>query len=90
VGRAASNDVVISHSQVSKLHARLKLDGDNATLQDASSSNGTFVNASKVKGDAEVQLRHGDTIGLGAVVITFFLRPALFDLLAARPKLPAG
>src|SRR5687767_10413292 len=44
VGRATTNDIVIRHERVSRLHAVLTLDGPFVTIKDLASSNGVYVN----------------------------------------------
>jgi len=41
VGRAGSNDVIIPHESVSKLHARCEVRADGVKVSDANSLNGT-------------------------------------------------
>ena len=45
IGREAPSECVLDFPFVSKLHARLELDGDAVVLRDAGSRNGTFVRA---------------------------------------------
>jgi hypothetical protein len=66
VGRSASNDVAVPHSSVSKLHARISIKPDGLYLSDAGSSNGTVVNARKLRPSEEVKLASGDLILFGA------------------------
>lgn len=67
VGRAPSNDLVIPHPDVSKLHAHFGVDGETVTLTDAGSANGTFINGARL-GPGEMRPVHPrDTVGLGAV-----------------------
>ncbi|MEW5847487.1 MAG: FHA domain-containing protein [Myxococcota bacterium] len=87
VGRAGSNDAVVLHSQVSKLHARIKVAPEGFLLEDAGSSNGTFLNGSRLKSGSPAPLVHGATVGLGAVLLTVFQREQLVKWLAARPSL---
>jgi len=45
IGRAPDNDIVLNAASVSRRHAKLDLDGlSSATLTDAGSTNGTYVN----------------------------------------------
>ncbi len=66
IGRGASNDVVISHFSLSRLHARVRATPHGFVVDDLGSTNGTFVNEAKVTGSAP--LRPGDTIRLGTVI----------------------
>lgn len=64
LGRDPSCDAVCSFPMVSGRHARLFRKGETTLLEDLGSSNGTYVNAVKVIGQAKVV--PGDTIGLGS------------------------
>ena len=66
VGRSGSNDVTVPHSSVSKLHARIAMKADGLYLSDAGSSNGTVVNARKLREGEEVRLSSGDLVLFGA------------------------
>ena len=49
IGRATTNDIVISDQTVSRVHAQLIVDDlGHATLIDLSSANGTFVNGKRI------------------------------------------
>lgn len=64
LGRASSNDIVLRHASVSKVHAYLSL-GPPLVLTDSGSLNHTFVNGDPV-GQSQ-RLGDGDVIKLGAV-----------------------
>jgi len=49
IGRDPHSDIAVEHQTVSWLHAILRVDGDHWLLEDADSSNGTFVGASRVR-----------------------------------------
>ena len=49
IGRDPHSDIAVEHPTVSWLHAILRVDGDHWLLEDADSSNGTFVGASRVR-----------------------------------------
>jgi hypothetical protein len=68
VGRASNNDVCIADAGISKVHARVRLAGDQLWIADASSSNGTLVNGDVV-GAAEVPLADGDLVRFGPKVV---------------------
>jgi two-component system, NtrC family, response regulator AtoC len=48
VGRSAPADFVIHDGSLSRAHARLSLDGGRMTIQDLASTNGCFVNGTRV------------------------------------------
>jgi hypothetical protein len=68
VGRASSNDVCIADAGISKVHARVRVAGDQVWIADASSSNGTLVNGDAV-GTTEVSLADGDLVRFGPKVV---------------------
>ncbi len=59
IGRALECDISILEPELSRRHAELDLIGDELTLKDLGSSNGTYVNADKI---AEVVLKDGDVL----------------------------
>ena len=69
IGRAADASVWIDATGVSRHHARILIDGDNATLEDLGSKNGTYVAGERVTNPR--RLSDGDQIRLGSVVVTF-------------------
>lgn len=69
LGRGRDCQVVFDDATVSKLHARLRLDGAAATIEDLDSSNGTSLNGRRLEGMAE--LHRGDRIDLGANQIVY-------------------
>lgn len=73
VGRAPDAAVWIDATGVSRHHARIRLEGEIAILEDLGSKNGTYVRGRRVS--APAQLADGDQIRLGPVVITFRIPP---------------
>jgi adenylate cyclase len=64
VGRAPTCDLPVFHPTISRRHAELSSDGTALFLRDLGSSNGTFVNGSKVdKGKAAID----DVVAFGKV-----------------------
>jgi Inner membrane component of T3SS, cytoplasmic domain len=66
VGRGGQNDLVLDGDEfASARHARIEVRGDGVWVQDLESTNGTFVNGSRVAGaqrlDAGDVLRVGET-----------------------------
>jgi pilus assembly protein CpaF len=68
VGRVQGNDIVLAKRNVSKQHARLKLEGEQAVVVDLNSTNGTWVNGRKIK--AAQPLKQGDKIYIADFIIT--------------------
>jgi len=73
LGRAPDASIWVDAPGVSRHHARLVLTGQEATVEDLGSKNGTFVGNEAVT--APRRLNDGDTIRLGPVVITFRVPP---------------
>lgn len=69
IGRMSSNDIVVRDNAASRRHAEIHYDEAKnvITLSDLGSTNGTFVNRSRVQG--RVVLQHNDVIRIGQVVI---------------------
>ena len=68
VGRVQGNDIVLSKRNVSKQHARLTLEDDQAVVVDLNSTNGTWVNGRKIT--SAQPLKHGDKIYIADFIIT--------------------
>jgi len=68
VGRSPSCQIFLDGSKVSRLHARVVVAAGSATVEDLGSSNGVFVNGSRI-GRGSQELRDGDTLVVGEFVI---------------------
>jgi DNA-binding winged helix-turn-helix (wHTH) protein len=73
LGRAPDASVWIDAPGVSRQHARIVVAGQDATVEDLDSKNGTFVGDEAVTSPR--RLIDGDQIRLGPVVITFRIPP---------------
>jgi DNA-binding winged helix-turn-helix (wHTH) protein len=73
LGRAPDAAVWIDAPGVSRHHARIRLEGGDATLEDLGSKNGTYLGGQLVT--APSALSDGDQIRLGSVVVTFRIPP---------------
>ena len=60
IGREETCDIVIPDRQVSRQHARIRLEADRYVLEDLGSKNGTFVNGQELPGPYPLQ--DGDEI----------------------------
>jgi hypothetical protein len=69
IGRAVESDIVITSRRVSREHARVVCQGRRVVLVDLDSTNGTFLNDERVL--APIELRDGDSISVGDVILTF-------------------
>ncbi len=68
IGRSEDNTVVIDNLAVSSYHARIDNAGTEYILTDLQSTNGTFVNDTKV---VSHKLSHGDNVVIGKHVLLF-------------------
>jgi DNA-binding winged helix-turn-helix (wHTH) protein len=69
LGRAPDAGVWIDALGVSRNHARITVAGQDATVEDLGSKNGTYVRGERIT--SAYRLADGDQIRLGSVVITF-------------------
>ena len=77
LGRALSSDLPVLDPTVSRRHAELKIDASTVTVTDLGSSNGTFVNGSRV---TSTTLRMGDRVVFGKILFELqSLSPMLID-----------
>lgn len=70
IGRARKNDIVIPDPYISHEHARVIREKGMYTLQDMGSTNGTFINGSKLV-NGTVALKNGDSIEFGNITFLF-------------------
>jgi adenylate cyclase len=68
IGRAASNDITLPHSSISRSHAILEGKRDNWVVTDQHSANGVLVNGVRIE---RAELKSGDIIGLGDIKLRF-------------------
>lgn len=73
LGRAPDAAVWIDAPGVSRHHARIRLEGLEASIEDLGSKNGTYLGGQAVT--SPVALNDGDQIRLGSVVVTFRIPP---------------
>lgn len=63
IGRESTNDITISHSLVSRMHAEIYQEKNEWYIKDLNSTNGTFVNGKQVKSATKLNVM--DTIYIG-------------------------
>jgi pSer/pThr/pTyr-binding forkhead associated (FHA) protein len=68
IGRGLAADLRLDESSVSRRHAIVVQEEGATRILDDRSSNGTIVNGSRVQ---QADLRHGDVIALGRVVLRY-------------------
>ena len=80
VGRSANNDIVLANKMVSKLHAYFcQIPGSGVTqLVDMTSTNGTFVNGTRLAPSVKSSLQDEDVISFGPETKLEFFSPASF------------
>lgn len=66
VGRSSDLDMVLVEDMVSRRHAKISVNGDNVTIQDLGSTNGTFVNGERIE---RMTLTDGDRVLIGTSII---------------------
>jgi pSer/pThr/pTyr-binding forkhead associated (FHA) protein len=86
LGRRPNNDVVLEDLAVSGRHACLILEGQQVTIEDLDSTNGTYVNGRSVK---KQLLQENDTIEIGHFSIIFSSKADATDTPPDNPQAPA-
>ena len=66
VGRSSDLDMVLVEDMVSRRHSKITVSGDDVTIQDLGSTNGTFVNGERVE---RMTLTDGDRVLIGTSII---------------------
>ena len=69
LGRTREASLWVDHKSVSRRHAIVRVEGDEAQIEDCGSKNGTFVN--EVRAERRTLLRDGDSIRLGRAKLSF-------------------
>lgn len=75
LGRDLANDIPIGQPEVSRRHARFFKDGGDIYIEDLGSTNGTFINGSRIS--SPQQLRPGDAIMVGENIVLVFEKAPL-------------
>jgi pSer/pThr/pTyr-binding forkhead associated (FHA) protein len=73
LGRHPENDIVVPWGSISRRHAVIVSDDDQALLIDRGSANGTFVGKERLLPDVARALREGDEIVFGDDIHALFL-----------------
>ncbi len=68
LGRDSTNTIQLHDTETSRRHAEIRCSGDQYTLSDLGSSNGTFVNSSRVE---RHDLVSGDQIQFGSTIMLY-------------------
>jgi DNA-binding winged helix-turn-helix (wHTH) protein len=72
LGREGSGTIALNAATVSRRHARIVVTGDEATVEDLGSKNGTFLRGDRLT--AAARLCDGDRLLIGAVPLLFRVR----------------
>lgn len=72
IGRDKSNQIIVADPKVSRFHAVVTFENEEAYIKDTDSSNGTFVNGTQIQLNKKIKLNNGDKIKVGTTVITFY------------------
>jgi len=67
IGRSQGNDVILPRNNISKRHTRVLRHGGALVVRDLESTNGTFLNGKRIRGDEKLQA--GDRIFLADFVL---------------------
>ncbi len=78
-GKGATPDVDLSplgaaDAGVSRRHAAIKLDGDTLFIKDLQSTNNTYVEGKRLRGDEQLALKSGDRVQLGSLLLLVYFR----------------
>ena len=68
VGRDQSVAITLQDPEVSRQHLQVEVEGDEVTIEDLGSTNGTFVNDERIAGGGHV-LSAGDRVRMGTTVV---------------------
>jgi hypothetical protein len=68
IGRSAHADVIFEDARVSRRHAIIVIDGDNARVLDDRGGSGTYVNGERTLAS---ELIDGDVITFGPITVTY-------------------
>ncbi|MBV9210989.1 MAG: ATP-binding cassette domain-containing protein, partial [Acidobacteria bacterium] len=67
IGRAPDNDIRLDGLQISNHHARLRQDGSTVSIEDAGSTNGVYINGTRITGRRPIQ--NQDIVQIGPFVL---------------------
>jgi len=78
-GRAVFPDIDLTNEQgmemgVSRRHARIVRRGNQVLIEDLSSLNGTFLNATRLAPELPYPIKDGDQVQLGKLILTIHLK----------------
>lgn len=65
IGRTEGNDIRVDHPQVSSRHALLRREGDELSIEDCGSANGTYVRGKRIAVGKRVPVAPGEKVFVG-------------------------
>ena len=85
IGREASCAVTIADYTISKQHARWRPGRfpRPATIEDTNSSNGTWINGTRLEKNTAVPINSGDTVRFGRMVVEYYSAKDFYEFLVA-------
>jgi hypothetical protein len=63
-----------AHQGISRRHAALRLDDETLFIRDLNSTNYTYVEGKRLRGDEQLALKSGDRIQMGNLLLTIYFR----------------
>lgn len=75
IGRAANNDIVFGVDSISKFHAYFSSDGGRWAITDYRSTNGTFLNGTRLPPNQPTPVADGNQLRFGEQLSALFLEP---------------
>ena len=92
IGRAPTSGIVIPDDSVSREHAKILSSDDATAVEDLGSSNGTFINGTRVQ--SRTTMRDGDILKAGSILLKFFandnIESAFHDKIYRMATVDAG
>lgn len=64
-------DIILPSEAVSRLHGRIRIEGNDCYLKDLNSRNGTWINGMALEGDQEEKLEEGDEVRFADLIYRF-------------------
>lgn len=65
IGRMSDNDIILDSKYVSSYHARVYLKNNSFVVKDMGSTNGTYLNGSRI--DRPAAIKANDTLDIGGI-----------------------
>jgi eukaryotic-like serine/threonine-protein kinase len=84
VGRAPDNDVILNHPGVSRHHCEVRRERDHLEVRDLNSSNGTYLDGSRLAAGQPAAWEAGAEVGVGPYTLRLYA-PAQADRTVSLP-----